>query len=282
MKILVTGAKGQLGTDVISALKKTGCGIIPLDLPDGDITDYTGLERIFETEKPDAVIHLAAYTAVDRAETERELCRRINSHGTENIARLCGERGIRLLYTSTDYVFGGDGEDFFETEDKKAPLNIYGETKLLGEEAVKEYCEKYFIVRISWVFGAHGNNFVYTMLRLGREKEEIRVVDDQTGSPTYTADLAPLLCEMIMTDKYGTYHTTNEGVCSFAEFASEIMKQAGLGAQIIPISSDEYPSAAKRPHNSRLSKASLDAAGFARLPSWQDALGRFLEEQTRY
>ncbi len=282
MRILVTGAKGQLGTDVTAALEADGNEIIPFDLPDGDITDQFNLKKTFEEKKPDAVIHLAAYTAVDRAETERELCSRINADGTENVARLCGEYGINLLYTSTDYVFSGRGKEFYETDDEKAPLNCYGETKLLGEEAVKKYCSRFFIVRISWVFGACGNNFVYTMLRLGREKDEIRVVDDQIGSPTYTRDLAVLIKEMIKSDKYGTYHATNEGVCSFAGFAREIMAQAGLGAKIIPIASSEYPSAAERPHNSRLSKSSLDAAGFSRLPSWQDALGRFLKEQTRY
>ena len=191
MRILVTGAKGQLGTDVTAALEERGNTVIPADLPETDITDFGSLGELIEKEKPEAVIHLAAYTAVDRAETEKELCRKVNATGTENIAKLCGEKGIKMLYTSTDYVFGGEGESFFETEDKKSPLNVYGETKLLGEEAVKKYCEKYFIVRISWVFGKNGNNFVYTMLRLGSEKDEIRVVNDQTGSPTYTADLAP-------------------------------------------------------------------------------------------
>ncbi|MBR0113209.1 MAG: dTDP-4-dehydrorhamnose reductase [Clostridia bacterium] len=276
MKVIVTGAKGQLGTDVTALLKERGIDVFPLDIPEYDITDSESVKKAFDEFSPDAVIHLAAFTAVDKAESDRETCRRVNVTGTENIARLCSERNIKILYTSTDYVFGGEGEEFYETDSPKAPLNYYGETKLLGEQAVERMCEKHFIVRISWVFGPCGKNFVYTMMRLGAEKDEIRVVDDQVGSPTYTRDLAPLMCDMIQSEKYGVYHATNEGVCSFAEFADEIMKAASLKAKIIPITSDEYPSAAKRPHNSRLSKKSLDEAGFSRLPGWQDAVERFV------
>ena len=278
MIIIVTGSGGQLGTDVVSELQRRGAEVIGADLPGTDITDFDAVGALIEREKPCAVIHLAAYTAVDKAESEKELCRKINESATENLARICGEKGIKLLYTSTDYVFGGSGESFYETDDEKAPLNIYGETKLGGERAVEELCEKHFIVRISWVFGKNGKNFVYTMLRLGDERDEISVVCDQIGSPTYTADLAPLLCDMIESEKYGTYHATNEGVCSFAEFAAEIMRLSGKKAKILPISTEEYPAPAKRPHNSRLSKKSLDENGFARLPSWQDALRRFLDE----
>jgi len=276
MKILVTGARGQLGTDVTASLSERGHAVIRYDMPDGDICDYEKLKEMFAAEKPDGVIHLAAYTAVDRAESESEICRAVNAKGTENIARLCAEYDIKMLYTSTDYVFGGGENKFYETDDEKAPLNVYGETKLEGEEAVKRLCKKFFIVRISWVFGENGNNFVYTMMRLGKEREEISVVNDQIGSPTYTKDLAPLLCDMIESEKYGEYHATNEGICSFAEFAAEIMKAAGLGANIKPITSDEYPTAAKRPHYSTLSKKSLDENGFARLPDWHDALARFV------
>ena len=249
-------------------------------MPGGDICDYEKLKEVFAEEKPDGVIHLAAYTAVDRAESESEICRAVNTKGTENIAGLCAEYGIKLLYTSTDYVFGGNENKFYETDDVKAPLNVYGITKLEGEEAVKRLCDKYFIVRISWVFGENGNNFVYTMMRLGKEREEISVVNDQTGSPTYTKDLAPLLCDMIESEKYGEYHATNEGVCTFAEFAAEIMKASGLRAKIKPITSDEYPAAAERPHYSTLSKKSLDENGFARLPDWHDALTRFTANVT--
>lgn len=276
MKIIVTGSKGQLGTDVIAELIKNGIEPIGADLPELDITDSDAVESFVSQSGADAVIHCAAFTNVDIAETEKELCRKVNVDGTLNIARACANRDIKMLYISTDYVFSGEGAIPFETDGLTKPCNYYGETKLAGEKAVTENCEKHFIVRISWVFGENGKNFVKTMLRLSKEREEITVVNDQIGSPTYTKDLSKLLCNMILTEKYGTYHATNEGFCSWAEFASKIMELSGAGTKIIPVTSSEYKSVAKRPQNSRLSKISLDSSGFDRLPHWQNALERFL------
>lgn len=278
MKVIVTGSKGQLGTDVISELPKNNIEYIEADLPELDITDADAVEKLISESNADAVIHCAAFTNVDLAESERETCKKINYNGTLNIARACANRGIKLLYLSTDYVFGGDGETPFETDSPTAPCNYYGETKLDGEKAVAGICPKHFIVRISWVFGKNGNNFVKTMLRLAETRDEITVVNDQTGSPTYTKDLSELLCQMIKTEKYGTYHATNEGFCSWAEFASKIMELSGAETKIIPILSSEYKSVAARPSNSRLSKKSLDENGFFRLPEWQNALERCLKE----
>lgn len=278
MKVIVTGSKGQLGTDVISELQKNNIEYIETDLPELDITDADAVEKLISESNADAVIHCAAFTNVDLAESEREACKKINYNGTLNIARACANRGIKLLYLSTDYVFGGDGETPFETDSPTAPCNYYGETKLDGEKAVAGICPKHFIVRISWVFGKNGNNFVKTMLRLAETRDEITVVNDQTGSPTYTKDLSELLCQMIKTEKYGTYHATNEGFCSWAEFASKIMELSGAETKIIPIPSSEYKSVAARPSNSRLSKKSLDENGFFRLPEWQNALERCLKE----
>ncbi len=277
MKIIVTGSKGQLGTDVIAELKKNGIEAVGADLPELDITDSEAVESFVSENKVDAVIHCAAFTNVDIAETDKEICRRVNEDGTLNIARSCAKHDIKMLYISTDYVFSGEGDIPFETDSPTKPCNYYGKSKLAGEKAVIDNCDKYFIVRISWVFGENGKNFVKTMLRLSKEREEITVVNDQTGSPTYTKDLSKLLCDMIVTDKYGTYHATNEGFCSWAEYAAEIMRLSGAETKIIPVTSDEYKSVAKRPSNSRLSKNSLDNSGFARLPHWQDALERFLK-----
>ncbi|MBR5773008.1 MAG: dTDP-4-dehydrorhamnose reductase [Clostridia bacterium] len=278
MKVAVTGCKGQLGADLTAEMEKRNIQAAGIDIDTVDITDYEALEAFIEAEKPDAVVHLAAYTAVDKAEQEKEKCALINVKGTENIAKICGEKGIKLLYTSTDYIFGGEGDTPFETDSSSAPCNYYGLTKYEGEQAVKKHCPQHFIVRISWVFGVHGKNFVYTMLRLAENNREIRVVNDQTGSPTFTPDISKLICDMIATDKYGVYHATNEGFCTWAEFAAEIMRRAGKDTKIIPVSTEQYPTPAKRPRNSRLSKKSLDDAGFTRLPRWEDALDRFLEE----
>ena len=278
MKVAVTGCKGQLGADLTAEMEKRNIQAAGIDIDTVDITDYEALEAFIEAEKPDAVVHLAAYTAVDKAEQEKEKCALINVKGTENIAKICGEKGIKLLYTSTDYIFGGEGDTPFETDSSSAPCNYYGLTKYEGEQAVKKHCPQHFIVRISWVFGVHGKNFVYTMLRLAENNREIKVVNDQTGSPTFTPDISKLICDMIATDKYGVYHATNEGFCTWAEFAAEIMRRAGKDTKIIPVSTEQYPTPAKRPRNSRLSKKSLDDAGFTRLPRWEDALDRFLEE----
>lgn len=277
MKVLVTGVKGQLGHDMMDVLEKHGIECRGADIQDFDITNARGTMDFIQGYGPDVVVHCSAYTAVDRAEDEAELCRNVNVDGTRNVASACRETGAKLVYISTDYIFPGTGETSYETDSETGPLSVYGVTKLEGEHAVKGLLDRYFILRISWAFGKNGNNFVATMLRLSREKDEVRVVMDQVGSPTYTADLAKLLLEMIQTDKYGIYHATNEGTCSFAQFAQEIFRQAGRATKVISIPSAEYPAKAERPYNSRLSKASLDSAGFGRLPDWKDALHRYLE-----
>lgn len=278
MRILVTGAKGQLGYDVVKELNKRNIECLGVDKENFDITDKILTESFIVNYNPNCVIHCSAFTAVDNAEDNSELCRKINSEGTRNIAEACKELDAKMIYISTDYVFSGTGEHEYETYDQTGPLCIYGQTKLEGELAVKELLKKYFIVRISWVFGKNGNNFVKTMLRIGKERNEVNVVCDQVGSPTYTVDLASLLCDMALTEKYGTYHATNEGVCSWAEFATEIFKQAGYTTKVNLVPSSQYPTKASRPLNSRLSKKSLDHAGFKRLPDWRDALARYLAE----
>ena len=228
MKVLVTGVKGQLGYDVMKELAKRKIEAVGVDIEDMDITDPVAVERVITTKNVDAVIHCAAYTAVDAAEDQQELCRKVNAVGTRNIARVCKNIDAKMLYISTDYVFDGQGERPWEPNDPKAPLNFYGQTKYEGELAVQELLERYFIVRISWVFGVNGKNFVKTMLRLGKERGAVGVVADQVGSPTFTPDLAVLLVDMIQTENYGVYHATNEGYCSWYDFACEIFKTAGM------------------------------------------------------
>lgn len=276
MKVFVTGVKGQLGFDVVNELKKRGHEAIGVDIDEMDITDEESVNRVIKAAAPDAVIHCAAYTAVDAAEDNLELCRNVNARGTEYIARVCRELDIRMMYISTDYVFNGQGTRPWEPDDKREPLNVYGQTKYEGELAVEENLTKYFIVRIAWVFGLNGKNFIKTMLNLGQTHDKLTVVADQIGSPTYTYDLARLLVDMIETEKYGRYHATNEGLCSWYEFACEIFKQAGMNVSVEPVTSDQYPSKAKRPMNSRMNKDKLEENGFVRLPSWQDALKRYL------
>lgn len=278
MKVLVTGAKGQLGTDLMNELEKRGIEGIGVDVQEMDITDAKACRSVIKASGADAVIHCAAYTAVDAAEDNIELCRRINGEGTRNVAQACKEADVKLMYISTDYVFDGQGTRPWEPDDERHPLNVYGQTKYEGELAVEELSDKYFIVRIAWVFGVAGKNFIKTMLRLGKERGAVSVVDDQIGSPTYTYDLARLLVDMIQTDKYGRYHATNEGLCSWYEFAKEIFRQAGMDVPVTPVSSDAFPAKATRPSNSRLNKERLSENGFERLPAWQDALGRFLKE----
>ena len=277
MRILVTGVKGQLGYDVVNELKKRGHTPIGVDVEEMDITDASAVEKEIKKEPLDAVIHCAAYTAVDAAEDNRELCMRVNAEGTRNIARVCRELDLKMVYISTDYVFDGEGERPWEPDDPREPLNDYGESKYQGELAVEEYLEKYFTVRIAWVFGVNGKNFIKTMLRLAESQKEINVVNDQIGSPTYTYDLAVLLADMVETEKYGRYHATNEGLCTWYEFAKEIFRQAGADVKVNPVSSDEFPAKAKRPHNSRMDKSKLVQNGFRPLPTWQDALKRYLE-----
>ena len=277
MRILVTGVKGQLGYDVVNELEKRGHTAIGVDIDEMDITDAEAVDRVITEADVEAVIHCAAYTAVDAAEDNLELCRKVNATGTENIAKVCKKLDLKMVYISTDYVFDGEGERPWEPDDRRDPLNAYGIGKYEGELAVEENLEKYFIIRIAWVFGVNGKNFIKTMLKLGETRDEVSVVNDQIGSPTYTYDLARLIVDMVETEKYGRYHATNEGFCSWYEFACEIFRQAGMNVKVHPVTSDEFPAKAKRPHNSRMSKEKLSENGFERLPSWQDALKRYLE-----
>ena len=308
MKVLVTGVAGQLGHDVMNELAKRGYEGIGSDIkdaysgiPDGtavvtmpyvpmDITDKTSVEKVLKEVKPDVVVHCAAWTAVDLAEDEdkKETVQKVNAEGTRNIALVCKELGCKMVYISTDYVFDGQGTEPWEPDCKDyKPLNVYGETKLAGELAVSENLEKYFIVRIAWVFGKNGKNFIKTMLNLGKTHDQLRVVSDQIGTPTYTLDLAMLLVDMIETEKYGYYHATNEGgYISWYDFTKEIFRQAIEAGHkeyekvtVTPVTTEEYGvSKAKRPFNSRLDKSKLTANGFNLLPTWQDAVKRYLAE----
>ena len=277
MKLLVTGVKGQLGHDIVNECNNRNIEAVGVDVEEMDITDAGKVAEVIKTGNYNAVIHCAAWTAVDKAEDEVELCTKVNVDGTRNIANICKELDIPMMYFSTDYVFDGQGETEWKEYDERDPLNVYGQTKYEGELIV-ETLPKHFIVRIAWVFGVNGNNFIKTMLRLGKERGAVCVVDDQIGSPTYTYDLSKLVVDMIQTDKYGIYHATNEGLCSWYEFACEIFKQAGMSVEVTPVDSNAFPAKAKRPNNSRMSKAMLDKNGFGRLPTWQDALSRYLKE----
>ncbi len=304
MKIFVTGVAGQLGHDVMNELAKRGHEGIGSDLApaysgiqDGssvtkepyrslDITDKAAVKTLLEELRPDAVIHCAAWTAVDLAEDpdKQEKVRAINAGGTQNIAEACREIDAKMVYISTDYVFDGQGTTPWDPDCKDyKPLNVYGQTKLEGELAVSEILQKYFIVRIAWVFGLNGKNFIRTMLNVAKTHDTVRVVNDQIGTPTYTFDLSRLLIDMVETEKYGYYHATNEGgFISWYDFTREIYRQAGLSTKVIPVSTAEYGiSKAARPFNSRLSKEKLLQAGFKPLPTWQDALSRFLKEMKR-
>ena len=278
MKVLVTGAGGQLGYDVCRALSTRRIQNKGTDFADFDITDAEATRKYLLDYHPDAVIHCSAWTAVDFAEDEPEKVYDVNVAGTRSVAEACKEIGAKLLYISTDYVFSGTGEQFYKPDDPTDPRSVYGKTKLQGELVVKELLERYFIVRASWMFGKNGSNFVKNMLRLAEMHSEIDVVCDQIGSPTYTVDLALLLCDMIVTDKYGTYHAANEGICSWAEFAAEIFRLTGKRVKVHPIPTSEHPTHAVRPMNSRMSKRKLDEMGFLRLPHWKDALKSYLKE----
>lgn len=280
MKVLVTGVTGQLGYDVARELEKRHIEYKGTGSREMDISDTASVERVIKDYHPDAIIHCAAYTAVDKAEDDYGRVMDVNAKGTLAIAKAAKEIDAKMLYISTDYVFNGQGTEPFTVDAATAPLNVYGLTKLFGEEAVQMELSKYFIVRISWVFGKNGNNFIKTMLKVGKTHPELRVVNDQIGTPTYTYDLACLLVDMIETDKYGYYHATNEGgYISWYDFACEIFRQAGYSTKVTPVTTAEYGlSKAKRPFNSRLDKSKLTENGFTPLPDWKDALKRYLEE----
>lgn len=279
MRVLVTGVKGQLGFDVVKELERRGHTAIGVDIEEMDITDPVAVERVITHSMVEALIHCAAYTAVDAAEDNQGICYKINAEGTENIAKVCKKCDIKMIYISTDYVFDGKGTRPWEPDDTiTEPLNIYGLTKYNGEQAVQKYLEKFYIVRIAWVFGMNGKNFIKTMLRLGKEHGAVKVVNDQFGSPTYTGDLAVLLVDMVEVNRYGIYHATNEGFCSWYDFACEIFKDANMQVEVTPVSAEEFPAKAKRPTNSRMNKDKLEMNGFHRLPSWQDATARYIKE----
>ena len=304
MNVFVTGVSGQLGYDVVKELLSRGYTVVGSDIAENeksallcglvkgsasyefvalDITDEGAVETVLQRVRPDAVVHCAAWTAVDAAEDEenRDKVVAVNVTGTRNIAMACKELECKMIYISTDYVFDGQGETPWEADcTDYAPLSVYGQTKLEGELAVKELLTKYFIVRIAWVFGLNGNNFIKTMLNIGKKYDTLRVVSDQVGTPTYTPDLARLLVDMAESEKYGCYHATNEGgFISWYDFACEIFKQAGYETQVTPVTTEEYGlSKAKRPFNSRLDKSKLVKMGFEPLPEWADALGRYLKE----
>lgn len=290
MKVFVTGVGGQLGYDVIQELEKRGYDAVGSDISDGiaqtkyvklDITDKNAVDAVISEINPDAVVHCAAWTAVDAAEDEPEKVRAVNVDGTKHIAAVCKKLNCKMIYISTDYVFDGQGTEAWQPDCRSyAPLNVYGQSKLDGELAVAEALEKFFIVRIAWVFGKNGKNFIRTMLNLSQKYDEIRVVNDQIGTPTYTSDLARLLVDMAETEKYGYYHATNEGgYISWYDFTCEIFRQAGISTKVIPVTTAEYGlSKAARPFNSRLDKSKLSENGFTPLPTWQDALARYLKE----
>ncbi len=284
MKILVTGVKGQLGYDCVRELNERGyTNVKGIDIDDLDITNEEAVHKYINEYKPAIVMHNAAWTQVDKAEQMPDKVYEVNSLGPKYIAEACKEVDAKMVYISTDYVFNGLGDKPFEIDDPKEGLSIYGKTKSQGEDFVKNALDKYFIVRISWVFGKNGNNFVKTMLKLAdMGKKELNVVCNQIGSVTYTYDLSKLLCDMIETEKYGIYHATNEGYISWAEFAEEIFKQTNKNVHVNYVTTLEYkklvPAQADRPLNSRMSKTSLDEAGFNRLPDWKDALNRYLKE----
>lgn len=287
MKFLVTGVKGQLGFDVVQELKRRGYETVGVDIEEMDITDEYSVGKVMEEVKPQVVIHCAAWTAVDAAEDEENIPKvmAVNKTGTEYIAKFCKKFDAKMIYLSTDYVFDGQGEEPWKVDDQRNPLNIYGQSKYEGEIAIEKTLEKYFIVRISWVFGKNGKNFVKTMLNLGKNHDRLTVVSDQIGSPTYTYDLARLLVDMAETERYGIYHAANEGdYISWYDFTVEIMKQAGKiddtynHVEVVPVGSDQYPAKAKRPSNSRMDKSKLTENGFTPLPAWQNAVERYIRE----
>ena len=277
MKVLVTGVNGQLGYDVVKELEKRRHEAIGVDREEMDLTSTEQIKECIENINPEAIIHCAAYTAVDKAEDEEDLCRRVNATATKDIAECAKELDIPMIYISTDYVFDGTKEGEYTEEDTPNPINVYGKTKYEGELYVQKLLDKYYIVRISWVFGENGNNFIDTMLRLSKERDSLNVINDQVGSPTYTKDVSRLLVDMIETDKYGIYHATNGGYCTWYEFAKEIFRIANIDIEVNPINTSEYPTKAARPLNSKVSKDKLKTNRFMSLRSWKDSLNDYIE-----
>lgn len=281
MKILVTGRSGQLGYDVVKEGNTRGYEMYGTSSSELNIINRDQVMDYITTLKPEIIIHCAAYTAVDKAEDDQERCFDVNVNGTRYLAEAAKLVGAKFVYISTDYVFDGQGEDPFMEADIVNPIGYYGSTKLQGEKIVQENLDLFFILRISWVFGMNGNNFVKTMLRLAESRDEISVVGDQFGSPTYTVDLAKILLDMIKTEKYGVYHASNEGFCSWSEFATEIFKQADINVKVNAISTEQFPTKAKRPANSRMSKQKLEDNEFNKLPAWENAIARYLKELSK-
>ena len=278
MRVLVTGISGQLGHDVVIALNERCHEAIGVDRSKMDLTDNSQIREFIKECSPDAIIHCAAYTAVDNAEDNEELCRQINATAVREIAKCAKELDIPMIYISTDYVFDGSKDGEYTEDDITNPINVYGKTKLEGESYVQGILEKYYIVRISWVFGENGNNFIDTMIKLSKDRDELNVIDDQVGSPTYTKDLAPILVDMIESDKYGIYHVTNEGFCSWYEFAKEIFKIANINTKVNPIQACQYPTKAKRPSNSKMNKNKLIKSDFNELRNWKHALKEYIAD----
>ena len=278
MKVLVTGYNGQLGWEVVRLLEERGVPCRGVDVQDFDLTDGEAVKNYVRDYAPDVIVHCAAYTAVDRAESEPEICAAVNGDGTMNMVRAALSVDAKLVYISTDYVFSGEGEAPWKEEDPYDPKNVYGLSKVQGEIAVRSLMQKYFLLRVSWLYGIHGKNFVRTMLRLGKEKKEIRVVDDQIGSPTYAVDVARVICDLISTEKYGIYHVVNDGYMSWAQFTRLILAGAGLNCRVVPIPSSEYPTPARRPLNSRMDTSKLRKSGVHPMPTVENALGRYLQE----
>ena len=278
MKVLVTGYAGQLGWDTVRLLEARGIECRGVDAEDFDLTDAQAVRNYVQAYRPTAIVHFAAYTNVDKAESQPEICAAVNGMGTVNLVRAALSVGAKVVFISTDYVFPGTGNTPWQINDPYGPVNVYGMSKVQGEDAVRSLMTRFFILRTSWVYGKNGHNFVRTMLRLGKEKKEIRVVNDQVGSPTYTKDLARVICDMLPTEKYGIYHVRNEGYLSWYEFAKMIMDKAGLPCQVLPVPSSEYPAPARRPLNSRLDGSKLAEAGFEPMPAVENALDRYLKE----
>ncbi|MEH7414509.1 dTDP-4-dehydrorhamnose reductase [Neobacillus drentensis] len=278
MRVVVTGAAGQLGKDVLRELAQTNHEVFGADREQLDITIEEDVLSYINEVKPDVILHCAAYTNVDAAEENEDTAYQINALGTEYLAKAANQVNAKMLHISTDYVFDGTATEPYEVDQTTSPLGAYGRTKLAGEQLLQKHLDRFFIVRTAWVFGVYGNNFVKTMIRLGKERGEVGVVHDQVGSPTYTVDLAKFMIELMETKKYGIYHATNSGVCSWYEFAVEIFKQAGLNVTVNPLTSEQFPRPAKRPNYSVLSKKKIEAEGLTPLRDWKEALAAYLQE----